>query len=113
MNVQKHSPLPWINVLIHPQSVLDGEQRDCFSLESDVCPGFSPRPTERDVANARLIVRAVNAHDELLAIVRELAENGISGYLENIEFRGDRVSDEGCELVDRARKALEKAGETA
>lgn len=61
-------------------------------------------PHETAVANAELIVRAVNSHDDLLdalrgligAVERDSAEKGISGYT-------------GARLAD-ARSAVRKAG---
>lgn len=56
---------------------------------------------EVSLPDAELIVRAVNAHDDLLAVCREL--------LDSAEYWSDY--DVPLGIVDRLRAAVEKAGE--
>ncbi len=65
-NKAQHSPLPW-NI---------GEDNDVFSANTDcvarVCG--APEGIKGDLANAKLIVRAVNNADKLAEEVRSLIE---------------------------------------
>lgn len=102
MNKQaKHSPLPWAILKAWPNRIVaqddadksigwhndDEEDQRRFAtvlVESD--DSVSPRawrriPRSVAVANAALIVRAVNHHDELVALLERVAEwNAPSGF---------------------------------
>lgn len=66
-----------------------------------------PRPCEECEANAALIVRAVNCHDELVALVTEAVE--LLEWVEkrrNPQWDGDATDDS---FIGKARAALAKA----
>lgn len=81
----EHSPLPWTvrRSSVPPstdiQEVFDAERRDVRVM------GFGLTGGARAAANAELIVRAVNAHDALVAALKsargqlEIYEDVISG----------------------------------
>lgn len=103
-----HTPPPWRQVTLHPNHILGAGQRgdQSFSIEPDLV--FASRhPREGSVlanANAAFIVRAVNSHDELAALVEELTDE-----LERIAHPADGIG----KLRHRARATLSKArGET-
>ena len=112
MSEQKHSPLPWESE--GRRSIFDA--KGMFVCLVDAA---STERSEEDIEIAARIVKCVNSHDELLAIVRELVESGILCYVDD-DYEdlssgrpGIKVTAEGLGLLFHARKALEKAGEPA
>lgn len=87
----KHTPTPWATQ--RGSIVGNGE-------EVAVLGQFDDSPSEWDLANAKLIVRAVNSHDELIAVIEEL-DNKTAG-----SFDKNRMTFEWCV---RARDAIRKA----
>jgi hypothetical protein len=80
--MSKHTPIPWYLY----KSYNDGKTyvltephvRDTLFKGRIICDGY---PDEQGHENMRLIVLAVNAHDELLAALKEIAERGpVDGY---------------------------------
>ena len=72
MTVNKHTPGPWEVDRANPEMVYteyvdnDGASRYICDCDSDILP------QKEYEANAAFIVRACNAHDELLAALEEL-----------------------------------------
>lgn len=74
MTEPKHSPLPWIQVALHPRTILGAGQhaRHAFRIEPEDSPGFYGRleAIQRCEANAALAVRSVNALPEVVAVLQ-------------------------------------------
>lgn len=68
----EHTPTPWVYDPAHPASVYSDDKTGSIIA---TCEGFrfAQRWRTEVVANAAFIVRAVNAHDDLLRTVRRLA----------------------------------------
>lgn len=94
-----HSPPPWraegSAILCAP--TMPGEDR--WGLMADLHPGSGTSPMQA-IANAAFIVRAVNAHDELVKALEDMfAPLGEGGYFPSC----------GKIVSDRARQALARA----
>lgn len=94
-----HTPLPWRHE--------DGEVKagEATVARADRGPnGFRIKPVTRD-ANMAFIVRACNAHEELLAVsIREEAHNTIPGTGRDADWYAERQA-----IGDARRAAVAKA----
>jgi hypothetical protein len=110
---QKHTPTPWragsyssiVGVPIMAQP--DPKQNTIIVAGTRSAAATTPDGFRAEVeANAAFIVRAVNAHDDLVKALRELIESmpaeGQAVPRANTLWRG---------MMTRARAALSKAGE--
>lgn len=87
-----HTPTPWVH----------DRQSDCILDNGGnviVSPYESEHNIDNDTANAAFIVKAVNAHDDLVAALKALT--GHKAYYEGMMF---------SERAKMARDALAKAG---
>ena len=66
MNDTKHTPTPW-------REFSDADGTDIMTLSGDHIATIEPGSTCE--GNAALIVRAVNAHDELVAALRKIVDS--------------------------------------
>jgi len=84
MTTNAHTPTPWeVGDLDHNgQRIVRGEHIEICTCWHH-CVGSIEREME---ANAAFIVRAVNAHEELVAALRETRDQF------EVEYRGDRIS---------------------
>lgn len=109
-----HTPLPWqwdedspnSRIYITPTDRLCHYVADINSPETDPDGDYPTR--KQRLANAELIVRAVNAHDELVGALGQLLKKA-EAY---IPYRADGWNDddrENYEIIDRAKAALRKA----
>jgi hypothetical protein len=95
MSTPKHSPLPWriaVNGFVHDA---------CDDLVED---GFAD---ENSIANTRLIVRAVNSHDALLAAAKaslDVWENMHAGFVSPHKLEA---------AIDSCKAAIAQAEELA
>ena len=99
MNTQ-HTPTPWIDeTASNPLSSTDGRHYIWSDMdnENDKCVAIVP-----DEANAAFIVRACNAHDELVATMRQI----VIEATESPNCDAVRVA----LILQQARAALAKAG---
>lgn len=100
MTNTKHTALPWRIGVRQPDSckfIYDakgGEVANC-----DMLTNFA----DDNLANAAFIVRACNAHDELVAVIEALGEFGRGGY-----FNKSLLDADWCA---RAKAVLAKARE--
>lgn len=67
MNETKHTPTPWF-----VSQYLDDGRWGIVKGDGEIVIGLAERLTE---ANARFIVTAVNAHDDLVAAVKAMEEH--------------------------------------
>ncbi len=88
--MSKHTPTPWVNELSADGSIRQEE------TGRSICE--FPYDWPEDKFNAAFIVRACNAHDELVAALESIAEG--------CSFPADDVQKA---IRDRARTALAKA----
>lgn len=120
-----HTPTPW-----EAQNYIDGEDGiGIIGLREGVPVGGTPTnglvafatmfPTEVDAknssratANAAFIVKAVNAHDDLVAAVTELRAAMVQ-YGMDVDEGPNGVPYAHTEMMERARAALAKAGATS
>jgi hypothetical protein len=74
MSEVKHTPLPWMQVTLHPRSILGNGQvgAHAFEIEPDLIAKMHDerKALTLAVANAALIVKCVNAHDDLVAALK-------------------------------------------
>lgn len=94
---EKHTPTPWHVAgygILGPKAVLSDQ----------ICVTMNSRPVEERKANVDFIVRAVNAHDELLSALIELLT------AHTILFPSEEA---GKEAQDAWADRREKARETA
>lgn len=96
-----HSPLPW--------EVPDGGIRPAIFAEDGSHVASMSDTGDEAEANAALIVRAVNAHDELVAALRDLT----NAYPESDDDNSEanlwaRYGSEFASAVSKARAALAK-----
>ena len=95
--MREHSPLPWtprrsqVFGTTDIRDVYDAERREVHLM------GFGLTGGAKAAANADLIVRAVNAHDELYAALK--------WFVDDIDGTHTVMVDFDCN-VERARKAL-------
>ncbi len=98
----KHTPTPWI---CHGLEITGtNDKRKNFA--HGVCTVDNDDDRQGNGvsrANAALIVRAVNAHDELVKALRK-----VEGHFENFEMSGELGGDEK-DCLDAIRAALAKA----
>lgn len=103
----EHTPTPWRIATFTNDCRVSGQD----GIGIAVTNGVSPRRDNyaENKANSALIVRAVNAHDELVAALVQAIESegfGISGPTDH------RAAEDGEPVwVCNARAALAKAGE--
>ena len=65
-----HTPTPWKTMPLNP-FIFSGDEPE----ELAVCRTDIKLPPERNDANAAYIVRAVNAHEELIATLKEVSKH--------------------------------------
>lgn len=107
----KHTPLPWqaqSRALTDNSLVIvrkewragDGHEEVCC-IRPNICRcnGFQ---NDRDIANADLICRAVNAHDELVGALQDMLTLFGEGQFLNLER---------TQAIAKARSILAKVGE--
>ena len=94
MNIQQHIALPWHLMDDEPSCI----KADCYSARMIVDCTATKLGTEIEEANAAFIVRAVNAHDALVAALKFLLKHG----------KSDNIS-KSIACVEIAEKALAKA----
>jgi len=94
-----HTPTPWRQVPGIPIILAGAGDKTTGTLAASTAAKELPFAEQK--ANAALIVRAVNAHADLVAALRGILANV------NEEF----VSDEATYFFAKARAALAKAGE--
>jgi hypothetical protein len=98
MSTTTHTPTPWYTELDRSIRADDGDGHVALLAGSD----FNVATEE---ANAAFIVRACNAHDALVAALRELIDDADnSGVTAHFKGRGFDES------IEKARAALAKAG---
>ena len=105
----KHTETPWYTMVTHVECIGD---RVCS------CSGVGNRHTgEEQQANAEFIVRAVNAHDELVGICKEIdtIDASMMHALNAIPNTEQRIlaKEVWCELVIHACTAVAKAKPSA
>lgn len=73
----QHTPTPWVHDPVLPAHVYSDDATGSIVA---TCTGFSfaPRPEAEKRANAAFIVRACNAHDELVAALRMVCDSGVA-----------------------------------
>lgn len=104
-----HSPTPWIQVLLHPDCILGKGQRsdESFRIVTDCELMDKAEAMARAQANAAFIVRAANAHDDLVEALKLLlygAERAVKAGLVQPQVNGGIIL---------ARSALARATEGA
>lgn len=67
-----HTPTPWIAGKYGELRSPDGRQVEVYGLQ---IAQVMSSPTEEDRANAALIVKAVNAHDDLVEALKRVTEH--------------------------------------
>jgi hypothetical protein len=92
MSEMKHTLTPWYATGPHVQSAILNEDNYVCQADGD--------SEIQAIANAEFIVRAVNAHDELLGIAKELC-----AWEQDPDKYGGDLADLAC----RARAAIAKA----
>lgn len=110
MTEQKHTPTPWAkgNALSHVACEDDGEPIKYRIHSGSVTIGYV-----HDADDAAFIVRACNAHDELVAVLSAIVTDYL-GWAKEIRARNDIRWDSDTpeqipELYERAADALAKA----
>lgn len=98
-----HSPLPWKNgFLVTGSAIWSDEDKHVVSLSDAV-------PTEREKADAALIVRAVNAHDALLEALEACQEYLVERACEPLDQMMYGSVEVHLGLNNQGTQALEKA----
>jgi hypothetical protein len=99
--MSEHSPLPW-----HFYELPDREPDGCGYIRSgdqrfEVSHhGDTGRSRAENLANADLIIRAVNAHADLVAALDDLCD-----VIESDEEHGAGADEPDCPICDAIRKA--------
>lgn len=105
----QHTPTPWTKSEVEFEkdewSKLYFQKQICIGKGMDIT-AIVYGPDDQEEANAAFIVRAVNAHDALLRIVKELAEVPTIDETPGI---AKGVFSEMDELIYEAREAIAKA----
>lgn len=101
----EHTPLPWalsnsdLTILANPERP---GYDDCCIIADLEATDFCAVPDDQAEANAALIVRAVNCHDDLLAALETLYERMTDG-------RRGMTEDQLAENADLVSTAVAKA----
>lgn len=74
MSAPKHTPTPWKFSQTHAHTLTIRHADGGGEYVAEIRVGDTPELLLTDEANARFIVRAVNAHDDLLEALRDLIE---------------------------------------
>lgn len=82
-----HTPLPWMQVLIHPEYILGSGQRGDEQIE------IKCSTKTLSILNADLIVRAVNSYEDLLVACKAMLS--LPGWQANELARAAIVKAEG------------------
>lgn len=102
---EKHTPLPWHVPQDDDAFVMAGSSRERFVA----CCQSRHRPEEEDAANAALIVRAVNSHHALLALLEEALPELQASVLYSDELPGSPHL--RLKLIDRIEQAIARQSE--
>lgn len=102
-----HTPTPWETVELNPESwhIWPNNGKDTFRIATCYCHQLGGEDAK---ANAAFIVRAVNAHDDLVAALRKLIGD-FESEIHN-EYDGTSMLEDRLAEIDYARAALAKAG---
>lgn len=102
MGTPKHAPIPWeITRGFDVRSKGSGE----FVMIAEGVTGQAK-------ANIDCIVKSVNCHDEMLAVLKELQTVIWGGQVDEIEFEEVEVEEISIHLLDRLAKVIAKAERT-
>lgn len=110
MSTAKHSPLPW--EIDRNAKLSDSDGEFVAFLASAVCRNPDGHTDEQGEANAALIVKSVNLHDELVAMLDEVLKLSHDNRqwdfnrpsLSEWQDQFDNVRDDASELLARARQ---------
>ena len=122
MGESKHTPGPWqvmneydgatiVIANVDGETFTDGTSTFSYDVVCDTLPddGDGSRSREIAIANAALIVRAVNAHDDLVAALKE-ARRWVEGNTAAVRGLSDRAAAPGEAMLTAIDAALAKAG---
>lgn len=103
----KHTPLPWNLKNHHDQNVIYGLENNQCTMEFCVAVvNCDDRTNSENKANAEFIVRACNAHYQLLEALKALCGMQVKGHdlIDRLQF-----SQEGRIVLDKIEAAIAKA----